>query len=212
MRVAIFGAAGKAGRALVYEALSRGYQVTAVVRDPGKANFEAGVTVTKGDATDASSIAAAVKSADVTVNATGPTNNAPELMHMVADSARAMIEGMKKAGVGRLLIVGGAGSLEVAPGLQLVDAPNFPPEYKAIALAHRDALNVYRTSDIDWTYFSPGAYFHSGERTGKFRIGKDQLLTDAKGESRLSYEDMAVAILDEAENPHHKRERISVAY
>jgi putative NADH-flavin reductase len=212
MRIAIFGAAGKAGRALVQEALTRGHRVTAVVRDPDKAKFEDAVRVVQGDATDAASVAKAVKDQDVVVNATGPTNNAPELMPMVADSARAMIEGLKKAGVSRLLIVGGAGSLEVAPGLQLVDAPTFPAEYKAIALAHRDALKVYRTGDIDWTYFSPGAYFYSGERTGKFRIGKDQLLTDAKGESRLSYEDMAVAIIDEAENPQHKRERIAVAY
>jgi putative NADH-flavin reductase len=108
-------------------------------------------------------------------------------------------------------VVGGAGSLEVAPGVQLVDAPDFPAEWRAPALAHRDALAVYRTADIDWTYFSPAAILEPGERTGRYRTGRDQLLTNADGKSRISAEDFAVALLDEVERPRHLRERITVA-
>ncbi|HLZ57791.1 MAG TPA: NAD(P)H-binding protein, partial [Ktedonosporobacter sp.] len=110
------------------------------------------------------------------------------------------------------IVVGGAGSLEVAPGLHLVDTPDFPAAWKPTALAHRDALEVYRKANLDWTYVSPAALIAPGERTGTYRTGTDKLLTDEKGESRISAEDYAIAILDEVEHPHFIRRRFTVAY
>jgi hypothetical protein len=119
---------------------------------------------------------------------------------------------VQQAGVPRLLIVGGAGSLEVEPGVQLLDTPQFPREWKGIAIAHRDALEIYRQSDIDWTYFSPAIFIEPGERTGKYRVGGDEVLMDSKGQSRISAEDYAVAMLDEVEKPKLHRRRVTIAY
>ena len=125
----------------------------------------------------------------------------------------AVIGATKKAGVPRLLVVGGAGTLEVAPGLQLVDTPDFPESYKGEALAGRDFLNALRAErDLDWTFLSPSAEFAPGERTGKFRLGGDQLLTDENGQSRISMEDYAIALVDELEKPRHSRRRFTVGY
>ena len=124
-----------------------------------------------------------------------------------------LIKAVKKAEVDRLLVVGGAGSLEVAPGVQLVDTPGFPSEYKAEALAGRAFLNLLRGEmALNWTFLSPSAFFGPGERTGKFRIGENQLLTDSNGKSWISQEDFAIAMLDELEVPHHPRERFTVGY
>jgi putative NADH-flavin reductase len=109
-------------------------------------------------------------------------------------------------------MVGGAGSLEVAPGVQLVDTPNFPAEFKGIAIAHRDALELLKSSKLDWTSASPAAYIHPGERTGRFRLATDQLITDEKGQSEISAEDFAIAVADEVENPRHIRQRFTAAW
>ncbi len=132
----------------------------------------------------------------------------------MVDAARAQIAGLKAAGVKRLIVVGGAGSLEVAPGVQVVDTPEFPAAWKGIALAHRDALEVYRKEggELEWTYFSPPALIEPGERTGKFRVGSDQLLVDGTGQSQISAEDYAIALLDEVETPRHVRKRFTAAY
>src|SRR5262249_44561989 len=157
------------------------------------------------------SVAAAVAGQDTVISAFGPRGEAPQ---QVADAARALVAGLKQAGVKRVLVVGGAGSLEVAPGVQLVDTPMFPAAWKDLALAHRDALNVYRTEagELDWTYLSPPALIEPGERTGRFRLGGDQLLVDAQGQSRVSAEDYAIALLDELGSPRHVRQRFTVAY
>ena len=126
--------------------------------------------------------------------------------------AETLTDAVKQAGVQRLLIVGGAGSLEVAPGLQLANSPTFPEAWKPIATAHIEALEVYLKADLNWTYFSPAAMFQPGERTGTFRIGSDQLLVDEKGESRISTEDYAIAMLDEVEKPRFIRKRFTIAY
>jgi hypothetical protein len=127
--------------------------------------------------------------------------------------ARSAIGGAKKSGVKRFLVVGGAGSLEIAPGSALIDQPNFPPVAKAEASAGRDFLNTLKTErELDWTYLSPAAFFSPGERTGKFRIGKDQLLTGADGQSKISMEDYAIALADEIEHPQHSRQRFTVGY
>jgi putative NADH-flavin reductase len=109
-------------------------------------------------------------------------------------------------------MVGGAGSLEVAPGVQLVDSGHLPAEWKPIALAHREALNVLKASDLDWTSLCPAAYFEPGARTGVFRLGRDELIANERGESRISMEDFAIALVDELERPAHSRQRFSIGY
>ena len=164
----------------------------------------------KGDALDPNSLAEVAKGHDAVVSAYSPGADPSK----VVDAARAHVAALPKAGVKRLIVVGGAGSLEVAPGVQLVDTPEFPAAWKQIALTHRDALAVYRTDGgaLEWTYFSPPALIEPGERTGTFRTGTDQLLVDAAGQSRISAEDYAVALLDELENPKHVRGRFTAAY
>jgi uncharacterized protein len=211
MRLIVFGASGRLGSRIVKEALERGHQVTAVVRDPGRLqNSHEHLRVVIGDVCDVDRIAAVAIGHDAVINAVGPTGSSSPLL--VVDAARALIDGLTRAGVRRLVVGGGAGSLEVAPGVQLVDAPSFPKAWRDIALAHRDALDVYRTADLDWTYMSPAAFLEPGERTGKYRTGTDQLLTDEKGESRISMEDLAIAFLDEVEKPRFVRRRMTVAY
>lgn len=196
------------GSRLLAEALSRGHAVTVVARNPQKYRAPPGrVLVVQGDVLDATSVASAVTGHEAVLSAIGPTPA------VIAGAPRSLIEGLTRAAVKRLIVVGGAGSLEVAPGLQLVDSPKFPPEYKAIAVAHRDALNLFRqNTTLDWTFVSPAALIAPGARTGKFRLGGDQLVVNGGGESRISAEDYAVAFLDEVEKPAHIRRRFTVAY
>lgn len=212
MKVLLIGASGTIGQRILAEALGRGHAVTAATRDPSKVPARAGVTAVKGDVLDAGSLASAARGHDVVISAFGPSGG--QDASKVVDAARAQIAGLKAAGVKRLIVVGGAGSLEVAPGVQVVDAPEFPAAWKGIALAHRDALEVYRkdAGDLEWTYISPPALIEPGERTGTFRVGGDQLLVDANGQSRISAEDYAIALVDEVETPKHARKRFTVAY
>lgn len=207
MKIALFGASGTIGQRILKEALSRGHQVTVVSRNASRTD---GIPVVIGDVLGASSVAEAVKDSDVVISAVGPSPG--EDPKMVPQAAAALIEGVKQTGVPRLLIVGGAGSLEVEPGVQLLDTPQFPREWKGIALAHRDALEIYRQSDIDWTYFSPAIFIEPGQRTGQYRVGGDAVLADSKGQSRISAEDYAVAMLDEVEKPKLHRRRVTIAY
>jgi uncharacterized protein len=208
MKVVLYGASGMIGSRILAELVSREHQVTAVVRNPGKVTAP-GVTVVKGDVTDAASVAATAKGAEVAISAYAPP---PTEVAALLPAVRSLLAGLETAGVKRLLVVGGAGSLEVAPGVQLVDAPNFPDEWKGIALAHRDLLPVLQASNLDWSCLSPAALIQPGIRTGKFRLGGKQLLTDAKGESRISAEDYAVALVDELEKPMHVRQQFTLAY
>jgi putative NADH-flavin reductase len=208
VRVALFGGTGTIGSRIVAECRSRGHDLTLVLRDPAKAPPPAKTRV--GDVTSAASVAAAVRNDDAVVSAVGPSGGAPTL---VVDAARALVAGLREAGVGRLLVVGGAGSLEVSPGHLLYNAPDFPPAWRAIAVAHHEALRVYQAvEDLDWTYFSPAALIGPGMRTGHYRIGFDSLVVNATGESRISAEDYAVALVDELEQDRHKKRRITVAY
>jgi putative NADH-flavin reductase len=214
MKIALIGANGMIGSRTAAEALRRGHQVTAIARNPaafGATSPLPGINVVQGDATNADSIANAVRGQDVVISAVGP--GATGSTDMYVEAAHALLEGLPRAGVKRLLIVGGAGSLEVAPGQQLVDQPDFPAAWKGVAMATRDALNVYRgNKTLDWTYVSPAALIQPGERTGKYRTAGDQLLVDAKGESEISAEDYAIALLDEVEKPQHVQQRFTVAY
>ena len=208
MKIALFGAGGMIGSRITEEALARGHEVTAVVRTPGKlAAKHARLKEVTGDAFDAASVARVTAGHDAVISAISAADQEALLR-----ATEAQIKGVKQSGAPRLLVVGGAGSLEVAPGLQMVDAPDFPAAYKAPALAHREALKVYRKADLDWTYLSPAAVITPGERTGKFRLGEDQLVADAKGDSKISAEDYAVAMIDEVEKPRHIRQRFTLAY
>jgi putative NADH-flavin reductase len=216
MHIALFGAGGQIARRIAREALDRGHQVTAVVRDPGTfQKYDDRLEVVRGDATDAASVARAAKGADAIVNAISPRpspSGRPASSLVVG--ARAVIAGAKRAGIERLIAVGGASSLEVAPGVRLFDAPGFPEVYKAEARKGIDSLDVYRneSGDLDWTFISPAAEIGPGERTGKYRTGGDQLLTDKNGRSFISYEDYAAALVDELESGRHRRQRMAVAY
>ena len=210
MKIALIGASGTVGQRILQEALTRGHQVAAIVRDPARiTQKDEKLCVVTGDLQNGESISKAVAGYDVVISAYGPSHGAENTMMAMAQK---LIDAVKQAGVQRLLIVGGAGSLEVAPGLQLVNSPNFLEAWKPVALAHGEALEVYRKADLDWTYFSPAAMFQPGERTGAFRIGTDQLVVDEKGESRISTEDYAVAMLDEVEKPRFIRKRFTIAY
>lgn len=210
MKIALFGSSGMIGSRILKEALSRGHEITTIMRD-STTMLEPNprVQVRTGNVLDSNSIAASVPGNDVVISAFGPRNGDAQL---IIAAARSLVEGVKRSGVKRLIAVNGAGSLEVKPGLQLVDTPNFPAQWKPLALAHRDAIEVYRKADLEWTVLSPAAIIEPGERTGKFRLGIDQLLTDAKGESRISAEDYAVALLNEVEHPQFVRKRFTVAY
>jgi len=208
MKVVLYGASGMIGSRILRELASRGHEVTAVVRNPDKVTAE-GVTVVKGDVTDADSVAATAQGAEAAITAYAPPQTE---VQAVVEAARSLLAGLTTAGVKRVLVVGGAGSLEVAPGLQLADAPNFPEAWKGIALAHRDVLPILEASKLDWSYLSPAALIQPGERTGKFRLGGKQLVTDEKGESRISAEDYAVALVDELESPKHVRQQFTLAY
>ena len=216
MKIVLFGVTGNVGRRVAAEALSRGHEVVGVVRDPGAvAASDPRVRLVKGDATNVDSVAEIVKGADAVVSAISPRPNARGLAapSLVAN-ARAVIAGLRRAGVKRVLFVGGAGSLEVAPGQQLVDQPGFPEAYRAEALEGRDALGVWRSEagGLDWSYLSPAAEIAPGERTGRYRTTGDQFLVDAAGKSFITFEDYAVAVLDELEHPRHVARRFGVAY
>jgi putative NADH-flavin reductase len=204
------------GTRILKELLSRGHTVTAVVRDPSKLKAQNNLTIEKGDLLDADSIAKLAKGSDVVVSSYGPPSGAqgpdPAKVGQLVDAVRTLISGVRRAGAPRIIMVGGAGSLEVSPGLQIVDAPTFPDAYKPIALAHRDAFYVLRESDLNWTYFSPAMMIQPGERTGKFRLGKDALVSDDKGNSSISAEDYAIALVDEVEQGRHTKQRFTIGY
>ena len=212
MKIAIFGASGRIGSRIVTEALNRGHEVTAIARHPENYTLEQPhLRVTRGDLFNSQDVEAAVFDHDAVVCAYNFTHGAQP--STFSEMTVPLLNGLKQAGVKRLLVVGGAGSLEVSPGVQLVDTPDFPPAYKAAALAHREALKIYQQEkNIDWTYLSPAAEIVPGERTGKFRSGKDQLITGENGHSLISMEDFAVAVIDELETPMHIRERFTVGY
>jgi putative NADH-flavin reductase len=211
MRLIVFGANGALGRRLLMECLERGIEVSAAVRDVSR--FEGAareITVVTADATDAPSIAAAAAGHDAALSAVTQHLH-PEILSEVAS---ALLTGLAEAGVPRLVVAGGAGSLEVADGTRLMDTPDFHDDWKPEARAQADALDVLRAADTDveWSYVSPGALLEPGERTGEYRKGGDRLLVDDEGRSRITMEDFAIAMVDEAVEPKHSRTRFTVAH
>ncbi len=207
MKIAIIGATGLVGTKILSESLDRGHEVTAIVRNPETLPMHPKLRAAKGDATEPAKLASLVAGHDVVISAFNPGKDER------GTGARSIIDAVKRAEVERLLVVGGAGSLEVAPGKRLVDQPDFPAQWKDGALRTADFLDQLRgETELDWAFVSPAAMLAPGERTGHYRVGGDQFMTDNDGESRISLEDYAVAMLDEAERPQHHRRRFSVAY
>lgn len=213
MKVVLIGASGMIGSRILKELVSRGHKVIAVVRDPSRVAAQPGVTAARGDVNNAVELAGVMRGADAVIDAYGPgEGNAGKLI----DATRSILAAVRQAEVRRVIIVGGAASLFVAPGVTLLDSGHLPEQWLAIAKAHSDVLKLLRTTNLgdglDWTYFSPAAFIQPGERTGKFRLGKDDLVADEHGQSRISAEDYAIALVDELERPQHFRERFTVGY
>ncbi|BDA86667.1 3-beta hydroxysteroid dehydrogenase [Aureimonas sp. SA4125] len=202
MNLALIGATGNVGAPILDELLQRGHTVTAIVRRPEKVLSAPGVVARQGDVLDQEGLAPLLAGHDAVISA---------VPFAVSDPVR-LIDAVRASGVRRYLVVGGAGSLEVAPGVQLLDSPDFPAQYKEEATAGAAFLDRLRgEAEIDWTFLSPSAMFVPGERTGHFRLGRDALLTHAQGSS-ISYQDYAIALVDEVERPAHSRQRFTVGY
>jgi putative NADH-flavin reductase len=212
MNIALIGASGFIGSALREELLARGHRVTAIVAHPEKLPAAPNLTPVACDVLDTASLTQKLRGHDAVMSAfSGHAQS--DVQGYYVKGIRSIIAAAKLAGAPRLLVVGGAGSLEVAPGQQLLDTPGFPAAYRGSAEGARQALNLLREEkDLNWTMLSPSAMIAPGERTGRFRLGGDQLLSDAKGESRISVQDYAVAFVDELEKPAHVRRRFTVGY
>ncbi len=207
MNVVLYGATGQSGSRILRELISRGHRVTAVARNISK--LPSTVTAKQDDLSNVDIIAATIEGADAVISAYGPPHDETDALIGVTER---QIAAVKKAGNVRLIVVGGAGSLEVAPGVTLLASGHLPAQWVPIAISHEKTLKVLQASDINWTYFSPAAFFEPGQRTGKFRLGTNQLITDSKGESRISLEDYAIALVDELEKPARERSRFTIGY
>jgi putative NADH-flavin reductase len=213
MKIALIGGTGFVGSAVLQELLQRGHQVTALARHPTKYTPREHLSVVSADVLDAQQLATAVKGHDAVISAYNPGWKEPQIYDLYLQGTRAIFDGMKRSGVKRLLVVGGAGSLFVAPGVQGVDTPQFPAEWKQGALGAREALNMIRNeTTLDWSFVSPAMMLVPGERTGKFRLGGDEVLMNGDQPASVSVADLAVAIVDEIEQPRHVKRRFTVAY
>ena len=203
MKIALIGVTGNVGSRLLAELLRRGHEITGIARHAERLPSQPHVTLKNADANEADSLAKVLIGHDAVISTARFSSLKPQ----------PLLAAIKTAAVTRLLVVGGAGSLEVAPDVQLIDTPDFPPAYKPEAQAGRDFLNTLRDeSELDWTFLSPSAIFVPGERTGKFRLGTNQLLIGEDGESRISMEDYSIALVDELETPRHLQQRFTVGY
>lgn len=212
MKLALIGASGFIGSALQAEALTRGHLVTALVRHPEKLTAQPNLIRQATDVLDTARLATQLQGFDAVLSAfSGHTESSVYEYYM--QGIQSIIAAVKQAGIPRLLVVGGAGSLEVAPGVQLMDTPDFPAAYQATAEGARQALLALRREPaLNWTMLSPSAVIAPGQRTGKFRLGGDQLLVAADGNSHISAQDYAQAMIDELERPAHPRQRFTVGY
>ncbi|GAW40206.1 NmrA-like family protein [Brevundimonas sp. SH203] len=202
MKVAVLGASGRAGSEITKELAARGHAVTAIARKPEAIPAASGVTPVAGDASDPAALAELIRGSDAAISA----------LHFDVPAAT-LLQALKTAGVPRLLVTGGAASLEVAPGVLLFDTPQFPAEWKPIAKGGITFLeDLRREQAIDWTFFSPAALIEEGPRTGAYRTGGDQLVVNDHGDSKISFADYAIAMVDELEHHNHSRARFTAAY
>ena len=212
--ILLIGATGFVGSAILNELLSRGHKVTAVVRDPAKLEGKE-VTAVKEDVANVDAIAELAKGKDAVISAYNPGWANPDIETLITENYPKILNAAKQSGVGRLLIVGGAGTLFCAPGLRVVDSGAIPEEIMGGVRPLGDFyLNtLMNENDIDWVFFSPaGAFDENGQRTGKFRLGKDDLIVDVNGNSHISVQDYAVAMVDELEQENHHKERFTIGY
>jgi len=214
MKVALIGASGFVGAQVLKEALQRGHEVTAIVRDAAKITTQdARLTVKAVDVHNTEELAEIVAGHDAVVSAYNPGWQDPQLYDSYIVGSEAVQLAVKESGVKRFIVVGGAGSLEVAPGVQLVDTPEFPAEWKQGALAARDYLNTIRKEDkLDWTFVSPAIMLQPGQRTGKYRTATNNPIFNAENKSEISVEDLAVALIDELEQNNFIRQRFTAGY
>lgn len=216
--IILIGASGFVGSAILEEALNRGHKVTALVRNPEKIQVKnENLTVLAVDATDVEALSKVVAGKDAVISAYNPGWGNPRLYEEILENYPKIIEGVKKAGVQRLLVVGGAGVLYVQPGVRLMDSGTLPAELMPAVKGEGELfLNVLsKDNDIDWAYFAPPANLGNmgkGIRTGKYRLGTDTLLVDEKGDSFISVEDYAVAMIDELEQEAYHKALFTAAY
>lgn len=215
MKIAIIGATGFAGSKLVKEAADRGLQVTAIARNAEKTET-GNINKVSVDVNNVDELSEALKGHDTVISAYNAGWTNPNIYEDFLAGSRAIQEASKRAGVKRLIVIGGAGSLYTAENQQLVDTEGFPPEIKPGALAARDYLNILKEEkELDWAFFSPAIEMHPGittGRTGKYRLGKDHPVVDENNVSKLSAEDVAVVLIDEAQHPKHHHQRFTAAY
>jgi putative NADH-flavin reductase len=210
MRIALVGATGNIGRVIAAEALARGHEVTAVVRDASRLDYEhERLKVSTGDVLDPGSVATAAAGHDVLVSAVGARGADPQVLPEIG---RGLVEAVRRSGVDRVVVVGGAGGLEAPDGGLVWDMPDYPDWLKPLAKAHDELCDALRESDVDWTYFSPPRSIQPGERTGRYRLERDRLVVDAEGKSEISREDYAKALVDELEQPQFRRSRFTIGY
>ncbi|KFX71576.1 3-beta hydroxysteroid dehydrogenase [Pseudomonas taeanensis MS-3] len=213
MKIALIGASGFVGSAVLQEALNRGHRVTGIVRHPEKLLPQPTLTAVAADAYDAEALSGQLAEHDAVIHAFNPGWGTADIRQRFVQGTQAIYAAVKQAAVKRLLVVGGAGSLYVAPGLQLLDTADFPADYKEGAEGARQALQLIQSETaLDWSFISPPAHLHPGKRTGQFRLGGDQLLMSGEAPAGIAVTDLAVAIIDELENPQHIRQRFTVAY
>ena len=212
MKIAIIGASGFIGSVIRDEALARGHQVTAIVRHPEKITVRnPRLTVVKADILK-DKVDELVKGHDAVISSYSSGRSSPDIYNEHIKGAKAIISGVKKSGIKRLLVVGGAATLEVAPGVQLIDTMSQEQMTDGMLATRETLYMLKKEKELEWTFLSPPSSIAPGERTGHYRVGKDQLLKNEKGESKISTQDYAMAMLDELEHPQHIRERFTVAY
>ena len=220
MNIVLYSATGRAGSTILNELISRGHHVTAVARNLDKLPEQLPPTVKRAwdDLSSVDRIAEIISGADAVVSAYGPPSSDPRYTsdatytdQLVSVTER-LIAAVRKTGVSRLIVVGGCGSLQFSPGVTVLDSGYWPKQYVPIATSHTKAFAALKASDINWTYFSPPMLIQPGERTSTFRLGGDDLIKDEQGNSRVSFEDYAVALVDELEKPAHERSRFTIGY
>ncbi len=213
MKIVLIGATGYVGNYILKEALNRGHQITGISRHPEKLPEHINLNGKNADIMNECNTIDLLKGHDAVISAFNPGWDNPDIYNLYINGISSILSEVKTSGVKRLIIVGGAGSLEIKPGVQLVDTPDFPKQFINGALAAREALNILKKeNDLDWTFISPSIILQPGKRTGQFRYGTDQLLIDKNGESKISTEDLAVAIIDEIEKPEYIKKRFTVGY